>query len=557
VLIDQLLIHGVDTVFCVPGESYLAATDAMYDAADRIRLFVARQEGGAATMAEAYGKLTNRPGICFVTRGPGATNASIGVHTARQDSTPMILFVGQVSSDQIGREAFQELDYAQVFGGLAKWATQVDDAARLPEIVHRAFTVATSGRAGPVVIALPENVLRSVVVVDDARRYTPVQASPSAESVIRLGRLVAAAERPLLLVGGSGWTQDAATRVTRFAEQWNIPAVTSFRRQDLIDHRSESYAGTLGPGAGEALLGTVAQADLLLVVGARLGELTTADYSVPEAPRPVQQLVHVHAGVEELGRVYQPDLAIVSGMPQFAEALAALHPPATRTLGWDEWRAKARAAQVERSTVRSRPDGLDAAAVVAHISATVPADTVVTNGAGNYTAWVHRYYRFTQHPTQLGPTSGAMGYGLPAALAAKIVHPDRICIAFHGDGCLMMTVQELATAAQYGLDVIVVVVNNGRYGTIRMHQEMRYPGRTIATELTNPDFVALARSFGLHAERVEVTAAFPDAFSRALSAGRAALIELVTDPDQSTPDAHLSAITAAASRATEPALKES
>ncbi len=546
VLIDQLLVHGVDTVFSVPGESYLAATDAMYDARDVLRLYVARQEGGAATMAEAYGKLTGEPGICFVTRGPGATNASIAVHTARQDSTPMILFVGQVDSRTIGREAFQELDYRAVFGGLAKWATQVDHAERLPEIVHRAFTTATSGRAGPVVVALPEDVLQAEVVVPDARRYRAVRSSPAPAAMTELLRMLLAAERPLVLVGGGGWTQEAASEVVRFAEEWDLPVVTSFRRQDLVDHRSGCAAGSMGPGAGAELADRVRRADLLLVVGARLGEMTTVGYTLVQVPNPDQRLVHVHPGVEELGRVYQPDLAVVSGMPEFAAALGQVGAPPEPVQRWAGWRALAHAAAEERARPQPSSQALDLAEVVAHISATVPRDTVVTNGAGNYTSWVHRYYRFSEHPTQVAPTSGAMGYGLPAALAAKVVNPDRLAIAFHGDGCLQMTAQELATATQYGLDVIVVVVNNGMYGTIRMHQERRYPERVIGTGMTNPDFVALAAAYGAHAERVERTADFPAAFERARAAGRPALIELITDPDQITPDDRLSQIRATA-----------
>lgn len=547
VLVDQLLLHGVDTVFCVPGESYLAATDAIYDAGDAISLYVGRHEGGAATMAEAYGKLTGEPGICFVTRGPGATNASIAVHTAQQDSTPMILFVGQVSSGHIGREAFQELDYRQVFSGLAKWATQVDSPGRLPEIVHRAFVTATSGRPGPVVVALPENVLSALVRVPDTRRYQRVQANPADSDLASLADALAAARRPLLVVGGGGWNEAAASQVTRFAREWDIPTVTSFRRQDLVDHRSECYVGSLGPGAGPELGRRISEADLLVVVGARLGDMTTAGYSLVEAPRSRQRLIHVHASPEELGRVYQPDLAINSGPREFSARLAALRPPRTTwSPPWAAWREEARAAHLERSTPGPSTLAVDLAQVVAHLSRTVPGDTVITNGAGNYTAWCHRYYEFTEHPTQLGPTSGAMGYGLPAALAAKIVFPDRTVVAFAGDGCLMMTGQELATAMQYDLRVIVIVVNNNQFGTIRLHQEKRYPGRVIGTELRNPDFVAFAESFGAYAEQVRRTGDFPAALRRAREAGRAALIELVTEADQSTPDTRLGAVRATA-----------
>jgi acetolactate synthase-1/2/3 large subunit len=543
VLVKQLLIHGVSKIFCVPGESFLAATDALYDVAEHIDLFVCRQEGGAATMAEAYGKLTGEPGVCFVTRGPGATNASIAVHIAQQDSTPMVLFVGQINSAHTGREAFQELDYPRVFGGLAKWATQVDDAARLPEVIRRAFTTATSGRPGPVVVALPENMLSSVVDVRDSIRYGTSQASPDAAALADLAELLAAARRPVLIVGGGGWDQEAATRVTDFAERWRLPAVTSFRRQDLITHRSSSYAGALGPGADPKLMQRVREADLLLVVGARLGEMTTAGYTVIEAPIPVQQLVHVHASAEELGRVYEAKLAINSGPRQFAAQLVLLDPPTE--LPWSSLTSDARAEHVAHATPRPKDIELDLADVVTHINSVVPRDTVITNGAGNYTTWVHRFYEFTEHPCQLGPTNGSMGYGLPAAIAACVTYPDRTVIAFAGDGCLLMTGQELATAMQYDLRMIVIVINNGHYGTIRLHQEKRFPGRVIGTGLRNPDFVAFAESFGLHAERVIRTKDFPAAFERARVAGRVALIELITDPEQATPDTLLSSVRAA------------
>lgn len=555
VLVDQLLIHGVSKIFCVPGESYLPATDAMYDVDDRIDLYVCRQEGGAGTMAEAYGKLTGEPGVCFVTRGPGATNASIAVHIAQQDSTPMVLFVGQINSAHTGREAFQELDYPRVFGGLAKWATQIDDAARLPEVIRRAFGTATSGRPGPVVVALPENILSSVVEVRDAIRYQAIQASPDPGALARLTELLGTARRPFLIVGGGGWNQDAATQVTQFAERWQLPAVTSFRRQDLITHRSPSFAGALGPGADPKLTQRIRDADVLLVVGARLGEMTTAGYTIVEAPEPVQQLIHVHASAEELGRVYEAALAINSGPRQFAAQLDSLEPPPE--LPWSELAAAARADHVSHASPNTKnlDLDLDLAEVVAHISSVVPRDTVITNGAGNYTAWVHRFYEFTRYPTQLGPTNGSMGYGLPAAIAAKVAYPERTAIAFAGDGCMLMTGQELATAMQYDLHVIVIVVNNGHYGTIRLHQEKRYPGRVIGTALRNPDFVAYAESFGLHAERVTTTADFPAAFQRAQDAGRAALIELITDPDQATPDTLLSSVRAAASRNPGPDLR--
>lgn len=537
VLVDQLLVHGVTTAFCVPGESYLAATDALYDAQD-IQLHVCRQEGGAGYMAEAYGKLTGRPGICFVTRGPGATNASVAVHTAFQDSTPMILFVGQVATDHIGREAFQELDYRQVFGGLAKWATQIEDAARIPEIIHRAFTTATSGRPGPVVVALPEDVLEDVVLAVDAPPFHPNQAGITPAAADEITALLATAERPLVVVGGSGWDQQAAAQLRQFSESWGLPVVTAFRRQDLVDHRSPSFSGSLGPGADPTLLERLRSSDLLVVIGARLGDMATGGYTAVPPLVQQQRLVHVHPSVEELGRVYACKLAVNAGPRSAAAALSTSVPPTERP--WLPWTAELRAQRERFAQPPAHSVGLNLATVVRHMSEASPEDTIVTNGAGNYTGWAHRFYEFTQFPTQLGPTNGSMGYGLPAGIAAKIVHPDRTVIVMAGDGCFLMNGQELATAMRYDLAVIVVVVNNGHYGTIRLHQEKRYPGRVIGTGLTNPDFVAFAQSFGAHAERVTTTEEFPEAFRRAREAGRAALIEVCTDPDQSTPDVLLS-----------------
>jgi len=547
VLVDQLLVNGVDTVFAVAGESYLAITDAMVDRADRIRVISCRHEGGAAYMAEATGKLTGRPGVCLVTRGPGATNASIGVHVAQQDSTPMILLVGQVDREFLGREAFQELDYAQVFAGLAKWATQIDDARRIPEVLHRAFRVAISGRPGPVVIALPEDMLRDVVTVEDAAPVAPVPAAPAAGGVEALLEMVAAASRPLLVAGGSCWDPAAASALTELAERWGVPVVTTFRRQDLVDNRSPVFAGALGTGLGAVASAAVRQADLVVAIGARLGEMSTSGYTLLGIPDPRVRLVHVHPSAEELGRVYAADLSLQADPRELVPLLTRAEAPA----GADRhgWLAGIRDAYLAASEPQDDQLGLDLARVVQHLSETVPDDTVITNGAGNYTAWMHRYYRFRHYPSQLGPTAGAMGYGLPAAIAAAVERPDRLAIAFAGDGCMLMNGQELATAVRYGLPVITIVVNNGHLGTIRLHQERRYPGRVINTGLTNPDFVAYGRAFGAWAERVERTEDFPAAFERARAVGGPALLELVTDPEQATPDLRLSEVRAAAERA--------
>lgn len=548
VLVDQLALNGVETIFAVAGESYLAVTDALYDRADTIRLYSCRQEGGAAFMAEATGKLTGRPGVCLVTRGPGATNASIGVHTAYQDSTPMILLVGQVSRETMGREGFQELDYPQVFGGLAKWVVQIDDAQRIPEIMHRVFTTAISGRPGPVVVALPEDMLVDVVSVADATPAQPQRANPSQEQLGKLAAMLRDAHRPLLIIGGSCWDQQTATAIVDFAERWNIPAMTTLRRQDVVDNRSPAFAGALGTGLGPALADRVRQADVVVALGGRLGENTTGGYTLFGVPDPGVRMAHVHPDPDELGRVYDAELTINADPRTLVPRLAELTPPAPSK--WSDWYDDTRRNYLELSTPSGQSVGLDLAQVIRTISDTVPADTVITNGAGNYTVWMHRYHRFSCYRTQLGPTSGAMGYGLPAAIAAATQNPDRLVIAFAGDGCMLMNGQELATVMHYNLPVVVIVVNNGHLGTIRLHQEKRYPGRVINTGLTNPDFVAYAESFGLWAESVTETEEFAAAFDRARTCGRAALLELVTDPEQSTPDLRLSAIRDAATERT-------
>ncbi|MDR6925883.1 thiamine pyrophosphate-binding protein [Pseudomonas sp. BE134] len=539
ILVEALLRNAVDTLYCVPGESYLPVLDALCDTPS-IRTIVTRHEGAASNMADAYGKLTGRPGICFVTRGPGATHASNGVHTAKQDSTPMILFVGQIESRFKGREAFQEVDYAQMFGGLAKWATEIDSIERIPEIVSKAFSIAMSGRPGPVVIGLPEEVLFGAAQIVDAPAVRIAQGAPDPSSMPMLHTLLAASKRPLVIVGGTGWDLEATLSFQRFVEANDLPVAASFRRQDLLDNRDPHYVGQLGLGTSPKLLERVKNADLLLVVGSRLSETVSQGYALIESPMPHQLLIHVHPDPEELNRVYQAELPILSSMRGFTAATEKLQPVDGRA--WQEWRAAARADYIDHSTPpQPHPQlaGVDMGAVMAHLNKVLPDNSIITNGAGNYTVWVHRFYRYRQPATELAPTNGAMGYGLPAAIAAKLHAPERTVVCFAGDGCFMMYPQELATAMQFKAPIIVIVVNNGMLATIRMHQEREYPGRVSATELTNPDFIAFAKSFGAHAELVERTEDFAAAFQRAQQAGVASLIELRVDPKQITPQSRL------------------
>jgi acetolactate synthase-1/2/3 large subunit len=543
VLVDQLRIHGVDRAFAVPGESYLAVLDALYDASD-IELIVGRQEGGVAMMAEAHGKLTGRPGICFVTRAPGATNASAGVHIAFQDSSPMILFIGQVARGMSEREAFQEIDYRRMFGPLTKWVAQIDDAKRIPELVSRAFYTATAGRPGAVVLALPEDMLSDLVLAGDGAAYQPVQAHPGRDDMERLKDRLSRAEQPFMILGGGGWDAQACADIAAFAEAQGLPTGVSFRCQDYLDNTHPNYAGHVGISADAGLTGRIRDSDLLLVVGARLGEITTAGYTLIEPPRAAMSLIHVHSGAEELGRVYQPDLAINAGMRGFAAAARGLR--ADVPAGRRAWLENARADYLAQLEPVESPGTLQLSRIVAWLSERLPPEAIVTNGAGNYTVWVHRFYQYRRYRTQLAPTAGSMGYGLPAALAAKAAHPDRPVICFAGDGCFLMHGQELATALRHGLDIVVLVVNNAMYGTIRMHQERHFPARVSGTELVNPDFAAYARAFGAHGEVVERTEDFAPAFERALAAGRPALLELRVDPEALTPKASLSQIRSAA-----------
>lgn len=536
VLVDSLRLHGVDRVFCVPGESYLEVLDALHDVSDNIELVVAKHEGGAANMAEADGKLTGRPGICMVTRGPGATQASVGVHTAQQDSTPMILFIGQIASDHAGRDVFQEVDYVSMFGKLAKWVVEVTDAARMAEIVARAFHVAVSGRPGPVVVALPEDMLVAPSLVP-AHRSTPLEsAQPSAASMAKVRALLAGARMPLLMVGGSGWNANACRDIAEFAAKWNIPVACTFRRQDIVDNRVAQYAGHLSLGMNSALAERLRTADVVLAVGTRISDVATDGYTLMAAPNPAQLLIHFYPEAQEVGRVFRPEIGLVVSVAAAASSLVGLTAP--EAADWDGWTASARDAYLGFSSLPARDAraiGVDLASAMQQMRDALPADAIVTNGAGNYAVWLHRFFQYRAPGTEIAPTCGAMGYGLPAAIAAALRHPDRQIVAVAGDGCFLMYPQELATAKQYGARLIVLVVNNGMYGTIRMHQEKHYPGRVSGTRLVGPDYVALAKSFGAYAERVTRTEEFAGAFARARGHDGVALLELITDPQQLTP----------------------
>jgi acetolactate synthase-1/2/3 large subunit len=538
-IVAALEANGVDRLYCVPGESYLAVLDALYDSP--IKTIVCRQEGGAAMMADCHGRLTGRPGICFVTRGPGAANASAGIHIARQDSVPLILFIGQIARGIREREAFQEVDYRAFYGPLAKWATEIDDPARIPEIVTRAFAVATSGRPGPVVIALPEDVLTEMAEAPEPLPYTPVETAPGTHEMTKLHELLENARRPFAILGGTRWNEDAVLAFQKAAEAWALPVGCSFRRQMLFDHMHPTYAGDVGIGANPVLAKAVKEADLVLLVGGRFGEMPSSDYTLLKSPYPDQTLVHVHADPSELGRVYRPDLAINASPSAFAAAFAEDLPDAVPV--WAEGTERLHGAYLKWSTPpESGPGAVHMGPIMAWLEETLPEDAILTNGAGNYATWIHRFHRFRRYGTQAAPTSGSMGYGLPAAVAAKQLFPEREVVCFAGDGCFLMHGQEFATAVQYGIPIIVVVVNNGTYGTIRMHQEREYPGRVSGTDLVNPDFAALARAYGGHGETVEATEEFAPAFERARASGKPALIEVRLDPEAITPTRTLTQI---------------
>ncbi len=530
-LVDTLVLNGVDRVFCVPGESYLAVLDALHDVRDRIEVVACRHEAGAANMAEAYGKLTGRPGICMVTRGPGATHASIGVHTAHQDSTPMILFVGQVACSDKGRGAFQEVDYAAAFGPLSKWASELDEPSRTTEVVSRCFAVAMQGRQGPVVLALPEDKLHEHGGPAAAAPVVAARAALDPAVLETIEQRLREAERPLAILGGSGWTQPALSSLSAWLEAHDLPVVLSFRRKDLISNDHPCYAGDLGLGPNPKLVERVKSADLLLTIGARLGENPTQGYTLLTREFTAKTLIHIHPGPEELGRVWPTAAAAVADVSPAALAISGLGVARK----WTAWRQDARADYEAFTAPISVSAQVNLSEVVAQMAEALPADAIVCNGAGNFAAWLHRFYRHRARHTQLAPTSGAMGYGFPASIAAKLAHPERDVVCFAGDGDFLMTGNEMATAVQYGANVVVVVVDNGSYGTIRMHQEREYPGRIEATDLRNPDFAAYARSFGAWAMTVERTEDFPAALAQAREAGAPALIHLKTDVEAIAP----------------------
>lgn len=531
-IVEALKANGVERISCVPGESYLAVLDALRDSG--IETLVCRQEGGAAMMADAWGRLTGKPGICMVTRGPGAANASAGLHIARQDSIPMILFIGQVGRDMREREAFQEVEYRRAFTEFAKWVGEIDDARRIPEFVTRAFAVATSGRPGPVVLSLPEDMLVDEVEAPAAKPATVVEAHPGASQIERLGEMLSAAKRPIAILGGTRWTKQAVTEFEDFANRWKLPIGCSFRRQMLFDHLNASYAGDVGIGINPALSREIKEADLVLLIGGRFSEMPSSSYTLLDVPYPSQTLVHVYPDPSELGRVYRPDLAICAAPVEFVGALKALKAPEQPV--WAARTEAMHAAYLSWSTPPTQgPGAVRMGPIMDWIEANTAEDTIFTNGAGNYATWVHRFHRFRDFATQAAPTSGSMGYGLPAAVAAKALHPDREVICFAGDGCFMMHGQEFATAIRYDLPIIVCLVNNGIYGTIRMHQEREYPGRVSATDLTNPDFAAFARAYGGHGETVEATEDFAPAFERARASGKPSIIEIKLDPEAITP----------------------
>jgi acetolactate synthase-1/2/3 large subunit len=545
-LVESLIALGAVKAFGIPGESYLAVLDALHDSRGQLDFVLCRNEGGAAFMASAWGKLTGNPGLCFVTRGPGVTNASIGVHTAMQDSSPMLLFVGQVGTDMKGREAFQEIDYRAVYGSMAKWAVEIDQVDRLPELLARAWTVATTGRPGPVVIALPEDMLTSTTDVPPlAGPARIVEPAPHPDANAETLQRLRGASRPLLLIGGTNWTADGRRALQSFAERSDIPVVAAFRYQDQFDNFSPAFAGEAGVGMLPHVKGLIRDADVILAVNVRFGEMTTDGYSLLSVPVPVQTLIHVHGSDREIGKIYQPALGIHAGPNAFAAALMPV------PVSSPDWRAKARAAYEASFAVPAQPSPVDMAAVTAHLRDVLPEDAILTNGAGNFTVWPNKFFRFGPQTRLLAPQSGAMGYGLPAAIAAKVAFPHRIVVCFAGDGDFQMNCQELGTAMQAGAQPIVLIVNNGIYGTIRAHQERHYPGRVSATTMENPDFAALARAYGYHAERVATTADFAAAFDRALQSKTGAVLDLDVSPEALTPRQTLSQMRSAAFKAME------
>jgi acetolactate synthase-1/2/3 large subunit len=538
-LVDALAKEGVERVFCVPGESYLAVLDALGRHGE-IAVIACRNEAGAANMAEAHAKLTGRPSVCMVTRGPGATHASVGVHTARQDSTPMILFIGQVARGDRGREAFQEVDYRAFFGPLTKWTDEIDDPGRMDEMVSRAFATASAGRMGPVALALPEDMLHEASPPTTLARACVSDMALSGRVVSEIQAMLAGADRPLLLLGGGGWRADGRAAIAHFAAANDLPTVLSFRRKDILDNDLPNYVGDLGLGPNPDLITRIKAADVILCVGARLGENPTQGYTLFSRAETAEKLIHIHPDPEELNRVWPTRLAAVCDVNGAAASLGGVKTAPT----WGRHRAQARAAYEAWTQPIPVTGAVNLSEAMAHLNEALPADAIITNGAGNYAAWLHRFIRHRAGGRQLAPTSGAMGYGVPAGIAAKLAYPDRTVVALAGDGCFLMTGQELATAVQYGANLVIIVVDNGSYGTIRMHQERHYPGLVVATELKNPDFVAYAESFGAFGVRVAQTADFPAALAAARSAGRPALIHVVTDVEDIAPGRTISALRA-------------
>ncbi|MGP4686412.1 thiamine pyrophosphate-binding protein [Agrobacterium pusense] len=538
-IVEALKANGVSRVSCVPGESYLAVLDALYESG--IETVVCRQEGGAAMMADTWGRLTGEPGICMVTRGPGATNASAGLHIARQDSIPMILFIGQVQREAREREAFQEVEYRRAFTEFAKWVGEIDDARRIPEFVTRAFAVATSGRPGPVVLTLPEDMLVEEVEAPEAKPYTPVEAHPGLSQMAAFAKMLGEAKRPVFIAGGTRWSEESVTGFKAFAEKHKLPVGCSFRRQMLFDHLSPSYAGDVGIGINPALAREIKEADLVVLLGGRLSEMPSSGYTLLDIPYPSQKLIHIYPEAEELGRVYRPDLAICAAPNDFVAALASID--LAGNAAWAGRTASMHEAYLKWSTPpQTGPGAVQMGPIMDWIEANVAEDAIFTNGAGNYATWLHRFHRFRRFNTQSAPTSGSMGYGLPAAVAAKHLFPEREVICFAGDGCFMMHGQEFITAVRYGLPIITLLVNNGTYGTIRMHQEREYPGRVSGTDLVNPDFNAFAKAYGGHGETVERTQDFASAFERARASGKPAIIEVKLDAEAITPTRTLTQI---------------
>jgi acetolactate synthase-1/2/3 large subunit len=540
VLVDQLRIQGVTHVFCVPGESYLPVLDALYDSG--IKVTVCRNEGGASMMAEAYGKQTGRPGICFVTRGPGATNASGGIHIAQQDSTPMILFVGQVERENRGRDAFQEMDYRAFFGGMAKWVAEVNEPDRMGEMVARAFSTALAGRCGPVVLSLPHDMLPLASQSPDAPFVEALETAPGPEQMAALEYLLAQSKRPMLILGGGRWNETALAQIARFAERFGIPVCTSFRRAHHFDPLHSNYAGDLGLGANPKLVARVKASDLVIAAGARLNELTSQGYTLFDIPMPKMKLVHAYPGAEEIGRVYQPHLGIHAAPQAFVAALDKLKPRGACAdvtaahQDYLDWSEKA----------LPQPGAVNLSQIMIWLRDHLPADAILCNGAGNYAGWIHRFYRFRRLGTQMGTVCGFMGYGVPAAVAMKTLYPQRRVLAINGDGDFLMNGQEFATAVQYKLPIIVLVFDNATFGTIRMHQEREYPGRVSATDLVNPDFAAMAKSFGGFGATVEKTEAFAPAFLAAEASNLPAIIHVKFDAEGITPATTLSALRAKA-----------